>query len=202
MRPQRARDIEFKPQEAALVIIDMQRFFLDPDSPAFMQEAPKAVPAVVRLLDAFRRMDRPVIFTAHAYRHASSEGGLMAIWWRKQCLIGSVEAGIAAPLAPRESEKVFYKQRYSAFSDPAFESHLRDLGVKQLLVAGVMTNLCVESTVRDAFARDILCFVAADATAAQDDALHQASLTSMAHGFALVHSAKELLAYEVQKIDA
>ena len=116
----------------------------------------------------------------------------MATWWRTVCLADSPEARISPRLEPRTGE-VFGKCRYSAFSNGALARSLRARGVEQLVVAGIVTNLCVESTVRDAFDLGFATIVAADATAAHTEDFHRASLKTLAQGFSSVRLSEEIL---------
>ena len=72
------------------------------------------------------------------------------------------------------------------------EERLRKAGVEDLIVAGVMTNCCCETTARDAFGRDFRVFFASDATAAADEELHEASLKNLSYAFAYVMSVRGL----------
>ena len=110
------------------------------------------------------------------------------------CLEGTPESEIHPGLAPRPGEKVVLKHRYSAFYNTDLETVLRCLEVEQLVITGVMTNLCCESTARDAYFRDYKVFFTADGTGTVSDEMHVASLLNLAFGFALVTSSDRLLA--------
>jgi isochorismate hydrolase len=70
---------------------------------------------------------------------------------------------------------------------------LHSLGVEDLIIGGVTSNLCCETTARDAFVRDFNVFFLADGTAAADEALHQASLKNIAYGFGRVMGVTEAM---------
>lgn len=180
-----------RPAQAALIVVDMQEFFLSPRSPAYLPQARVILSNVRRLADSFRRMGRPVLFIRHAHEDPSRDGGLMSLWWRKVCMDGSPEARISPILEPREGE-VLRKCRYSAFSNPSLEEALRRKGVSELVVCGIVTNLCVESTVRAAFDLGFKASVIADATAAHAEELHLASLMSLAQGFSAIRLTEEV----------
>ncbi|MBI4803393.1 MAG: isochorismatase family protein [Elusimicrobia bacterium] len=188
----RARTLPFDWTRAALLVVDMQEFFLDPDSPAYMPQAKSALANAVRLARFFRERGRPVLFTAHAHEDPAADGGLMALWWKKVCRAGTPEAEVSALLSPRGGD-VFLKCRYSAFTNLKLAERLRALDVDSLVVAGLKTNLCVESTVRGAFDLGFMCIAAGDAMAARTRELHLASLGSMADGFAMVRATGEIL---------
>lgn len=118
----------------------------------------------------------------------------MAEWWKKVCRDGRPESRVAAALAPRPGETVVRKTRYSAFSNPRLARSLRAAGVTDLVLCGLATNLCVESTARAAFDLGLRTFVAADATVAHDEALHLGALRSLAQGFSRVALAEEFVA--------
>ncbi|MDE2489715.1 MAG: cysteine hydrolase, partial [Elusimicrobia bacterium] len=84
---------------------------------------------------------------------------------------------------------VLRKASYSAFSHPGLARALRDSGVEDIVVCGVATNLCVESTVRDAFERGWRTWVPADATAAWTVDLYTGSLRNLAYGFSTITTA-------------
>jgi nicotinamidase-related amidase len=81
---------------------------------------------------------------------------------------------------------VVRKTRYSGFVGTDLDQRLRDMGVDTLVVAGLTTECCVDSTVRDAFDLDYHVFVAADACAAYEADIHEASLKVMALNSAIL----------------
>lgn len=166
----------------------MQGFFLDPRSPAHLPAAVKALPGARRLITAFRRAERPAAFTVYA----TPAGGPMVRWWRKPCPRGSVYTKLYAGLDVLGGSRVFVKGGYSAFRGTGLSRWLKARGVSDLVVAGVMTDLCVESTVREAFEKGFRVFVAPDACASKDKALHNAALAVMARGFAYLASSGEI----------
>jgi len=178
-------------ERAALLVVDMQRFFLDPDGIAFSRGGPAVVPNCRRLLDAFRAARRPVLFTA--YCHRGDDLGILEGWWAAVCREGSAEAEITPDLLPLPTERVIVKRRYSAFYGTDLEVTLRDQGITDLVVCGVNTNVCVESTVRDAFSRDFRCFTLLDATGTVDEPLHLASLRNLAFGCSYVVATDDVI---------
>ncbi|MBI4055382.1 MAG: isochorismatase family protein [Elusimicrobia bacterium] len=180
------------PERAGLLVVDMQEFFLDPQSPAYRPSARAILGNTRRLVEVFREIARPVIFILHAQERFEKDAGLMELWWRKVCWADSRGARIPAFLGARDGE-IFRKCRYSAFTNPSLAGELRSQGVEEIVVAGVMTNLCVESTVRDAFDSGFQTFVVLDATAAHTEAMHLASLKNLAFGFSTVQSTEETL---------
>jgi nicotinamidase-related amidase len=166
----------------------MQGFFLDPKSPAHLPSAAKALPGTRKLLAAFHRAERPAAFTVYV----TPPSGPMARWWHKPCPKGSVYARLFAGMDAHGGSRVFVKEGYSAFQGTGLSRWLKARGILDLVVAGVMTDLCVESTVREAFEKGFRVFVAQDACASKDKALHNAALAVMARGFAYLAGSGEL----------
>lgn len=182
-----------RPARPALLVVDMQDFFLSPRSPAFLPPARAVAANAARLVRAFREAARPVAFTVHAYEDPEREAGPMARRWRRACLASSPEARVSSALAPAADEPVFRKTRYSAFSNAELEPWLRRAGAESLVVCGVMTHLCVEASARAAFDLGFDVRIPLDATAAVDEEQHVGSLRNAAHGFADIHSTEEIL---------
>ena len=178
----------------ALLVVDMQRFFIDPESHAFLPDSLCVLNNVRLLLEAFRRRGLPVIFTRHA--HGPGQLGAMGRWWRDPLMDGSEMSEIALDLIV--GEHVVVKERYDAFHGTHLHELLLELDVHEVVVAGVMTDLCVETTARSAFVRDLDVTVAADACCTQDPELHYASLLTLAHGFAVIKRTRDIIG-EVSK---
>ena len=184
--PYNQHEMRLKGEASALLVVDMQRFFLDASSPTFACGGVAVVPAVKRLIAAFRQVQRPVIFTRHVHHPDDLDSGIMGWWWKGKCLEGSRESEIHPELTPMPGEKVVFKHRYSAFYNTDLETVLRCLKVEDLVICGTMTNLCCESTARDAYTRDYRVFFAADGTETINEEMHFASLLNLAFGFAYV----------------
>ena len=109
------------------------------------------------------------------------------------CLEGSPESEVHPALAPLPGEKQVLKHRYSAFYNTDLETVLRCLKVEDLVITGMMTNLCCESTARDAYFRDHRVFFLADGTGSVSEELHLATLLNLAFGFAYVTTTETIL---------
>lgn len=175
---------------AALLVVDVQRGFCDPDgsmarSGGDHRPCAAAVPAVVRLLDGWRASGRPVVFTRYALAPDGTDAGLLGARSPQlrvpgALVDGTADAELVDGLTPRENELLLGKTRFSAFHATGLAGHLRRHAVDTVVVCGVTTNVCVESTVRDAFARDLHVVVPYDACASTHPALHDASLRTIA----------------------
>lgn len=179
--PLNPRAAALAPERAALLVIDMQDYFLRADSHAFLPAAAAIIPNVRALAAAFRRAGRPVCFTRHA--NSARDAGQMAVWWRELLTADHPLAAIATAL-PAPGDTVLVKSQYDAFQHTDLEKILRRQRAEQLVIAGVTTHLCCESTARSAFSRGFAVFMAIDGTATLNRELHIGSLRALAHGFA------------------
>ena len=164
----------------ALLVIDMQEFFLEHSSPSFTCGGLAILPGIKKLISVFRDEGRPVIYTRHVHHPERIDAGIMEWWWEGMCLEGSPESEIHHIIAPTSREKVVTKHRYSAFYNTDLETILRVQHIEDLVVTGVMTNLCCESTTRDAYFRDFRTFFLADGTGSVNEEMHLASLMNLA----------------------
>lgn len=192
--PYNRADLLLDVGRAALIVVDMQKFFLDPASPTFTCGGLAVLPRVKELITAFREAGRRVIYTKHIHSADRSDAGIMGWWWEGICIEGSPSSEIADEIAPLPGEKVVYKHRYSAFYNTDLEIVLRCLEVTELVICGIMTNMCCESTARDAYYRDYRVFLPADATGSINEELHIASLLNLALGFASITTTSRLVA--------
>ncbi|GAA0151108.1 hydrolase [Lithospermum erythrorhizon] len=92
----------------------------------------------------------------------------------------------------QDYDLVVEKNTYNAFWGTKLEDKLKEMGAKEVIVSGVMTNLCCETTARDAFVRGFRVFFSTDATTTSSKELHEATLKNMAYGFAYLVDCKSL----------
>ncbi len=180
----KANRFSFSPESSALLILDMQNFFLDETSHAFVPSSKTIIPNIKKILNAYRKSDYTVIFTRHALK--KDEGpGIMGEWWKDVLKEDDDGSEIADALKPLRHEKMIRKNRYSAFYNTGLKDFLRKKNVKNVVITGVMTDLCCETTARDAFMNDFFVYFVADATATINEELHVSSLRTLSHGFAV-----------------
>ncbi|HSQ35033.1 MAG TPA: isochorismatase family cysteine hydrolase [Candidatus Binatia bacterium] len=180
--PVNRRAAPFAPAVSALLVVDMQRYFLCSDSHAHIPAAAAIIPNINALIASFKKASRPVFFTRHG--NDQQHNGQMAAWWGELLTrdhpLGSLDAGLDSAGQP-----VIEKTQYDAFFNTDLEARLRQLGSQQLVITGVTTHLCCETTARSAFMRGFAVFIAIDATATWNRELHFASLRGLAHGCAV-----------------
>lgn len=179
------------PARSALLALDLQNYFLEPASHAFIPSAPAILPGIQALIQAYRRRGLPVVFTRHA--NTPQDAAMMARWWRDLLALESPLSQLS-PQLETVGSPVLVKSQYDAFYQTGLEDILRQADVRQVLVCGVMAHLCCETTARSAFMRGFEVFFLVDGTASYNRDFHQASLLNLAHGFATLLLTTEALA--------
>jgi nicotinamidase-related amidase len=179
------RVFEFEPAHTALLAIDFQRDFLDPDGgcnedAAGAKRLAGAVPAARRSVDAARAVGIAVIHTRESYAPDLSEvndmkrqiGYVGAEGPLGRCLVrGEPGCDFVPEMQPLAGERVVDKPGFSAFYASDLEDHLRTRSITHLVITGVTYQCCVHSTLRDAVDRGFRCLTLDDACAALDDDL-------------------------------
>jgi isochorismate hydrolase len=182
----------FKPESAALLVIDMQRYFTDFTSHAYIPSSKAILGNIKNLIDAFRMTNLAVIFTRHSLDE-DEDPGIMGRWWGDTIRRGDPLSQLDSNLIPLEREVVIQKTRYNAFSGTKLHENLKNLGIKSVVITGVMTHLCCETTAREAFTRDYEVYFVVDGTATQTEELHISSLRTISNGFAIPVLTDEIL---------
>jgi ureidoacrylate peracid hydrolase len=176
-------------EKTALIVVDVQNSFCTPQgllgTIGFdLSACIAAVEPCRRLVDAAHAADVPVIFTRYVfrkdYRDQGMLGKLVPDMERVGCLIeGTDDAQIVDALPVLPQDFIVDKNRPSSFYATTLETYLRSLQIQSLVVCGVTTNCCVETTVRDASQRDYETFIVEDAVGETDPERHRIALKSM-----------------------
>ena len=196
------------PRHAALIVVDMQNDFCSSEGaqaksgtdPGMIQAM---APRLLRLLDAARQVRLPIVHvrTEHSpWTDSASWLGRMHGRRRVLCAPGTWGADYYPGFEPRSDaarepgghEFVVTKHRYSGFVGTELDLVLRSHGMRSVIMTGEATNVCVESTARDAFMHDYWVAFVADCTASTNQAAHDATLYTMGRHFATVVSADEI----------
>lgn len=190
-------------EDAALLVVDMQNGFCDTAGSIArigfdMSMLKAAIAPCVRLVTAARAAGVPIFYTRYVYRADYRDGGVLVHALMPQLkenaalIAGSWDAQILPELAPLPGDVVIDKARPSAFYGTPLESLLRNFGTRRLVVCGVTTNCCVETSVRDASQRDFETFVVADATGELEADRHHGALKTMGLLFGRVVTVAEV----------
>ncbi|MBM3510419.1 MAG: cysteine hydrolase [Alphaproteobacteria bacterium] len=203
------------PAKTAFVVVDMQNTFVEPGAPAEVPVARDVVPAINALADELRRRGVTVIWVNHANNGKGTKtdwkGFFDHIVGDPVKIARMIEytkpdghgAKLWKDLTIHGDDLRVTKNRYSAFTSGAstLERLLRSLGIEALILAGTKTNVCVESTGRDAMALDYKVVLVSDCCAAFTDKEHLATLETFIMQFGDVMTKDEVLEVVGRKVN-
>lgn len=182
----------FEPSRAALLIHDMQEYFLN-----FWGEDSEMMETVVANIAALRdfckKNDIPVYYTAQPKEQSDEDRALLNDMWGPGLTRSPEQQRVIAALAPDTQDTVLVKWRYSAFHRSPLEQMLKETGRNQLIITGVYAHIGCMTTATDAFMRDIKPFFVADALADFSRDEHLMSLKYVAGRSGRVVMTDELL---------
>lgn len=195
---------ELDASKTALVVIDMQNTFCEPNSPAEVPQSRDIVNPINKFAKSLRDKGGQVIWVLHA----NSQVGNKSDWelFFNYVVADEVKSRTIASLSP-DKQKVWkdltvdqrditvIKNRYSALisGSSSLERVLRNLGIDTILIAGTKTNICCESTARDGMMLDFKIVMVEDCCAALSDDEHQATLESIIQQFGDVRTSESIL---------
>ena len=186
---------KIQPHNTALLVIDMERDFIDEGA---VQETPGGralIPTINRLAAWARAHHLPVIFTYEMHRADRSDYGIELEYDPVHCLEGSAGCELAAGLEVQDSDyRILGKRRYDAFLGTDLDLLLRSKKVENLICCGVTTHVCVMSTVFTARNLDYRVLLARDAVAAVSAEHQAAALLCMSDVFAYITTSAEVTA--------
>jgi ureidoacrylate peracid hydrolase len=195
------------PKRTALVVIDMQNAFVAPGSPAEVPLAREIVPNVNRLAEAVRRSGGRVVWV-QTHLHPGDPGGGWPVFFgeifspeQSRGYITALTRGteghrLWAELQKAPGDLSAEKTRFSAFLPGACDlpERLLALGMDTVLIAGTLTNVCCESSARDAMMRGFRVIMVSDANATRSDSQHLATLINIHQVFGDVRATDDLMA--------
>jgi isochorismate hydrolase len=184
------RNFDFVPESSALLVLDMQDYFLSESSHAFIPSASAIIPQVNSLVREFIASNLPVIFTKNI--NTIENSGMMSKWWKDLITDDNPFANISKDIIISKGT-VITKTQYDAFYKTELEKILKSKGVKQLVITGVMMHLCCETTARTAFVKGYEVFFPVNGTAAYNEKFHLASIANLSHGFAVPALMEDLI---------
>jgi ureidoacrylate peracid hydrolase len=190
-------------KDTALLVIDMQNAFLD-DRGSMVRRGfdtnrlRAAVKPCGRLISAARASQVPIIQTRYVYRADYRDAGVRVreilpnTITTESLAAGSWDVEIVDALAPSGDDIVIEKNRPSAFIGTSLDLMLRGQGITSVVICGITTNICVESTARDASQFDYRTFVVSDATAEMEQSRHDHAINTLGFLFARIVTVDEV----------
>ena len=198
-------EFELNKNNTGLLVIDMQNGFCHDDG-SFggamgldISPLKESIEGCVSLLSAAREKNYPIAFTRYIYKEDYSDGGVLV----KDLMPGLAEVNslkegtwdveIIDELTPREEEVVIDKNRPSAFYNTSLSDWLEENNLQQIIICGVTTSICVETTTRDLSQEDYRVIIASDAVNELEADRHEVALKTLAFGFAWVEESKQII---------
>ena len=187
--------------KTALVVIDLQNAFMLPGMPVEVPTAREIVPNVNKLAAATRAAGGKVVWVKMCLEGQSEAWRVFFDGDPRRATLSELTPGargfeLYADLAVRPEDTIIVKRRYSAFIQGSsdIDRQLRDAGIDTVIVVGTVTNVCCESSARDAMMLNYRLVFVSDANAALSDADHNATLTSILRVFGDVATTNEVVA--------
>jgi ureidoacrylate peracid hydrolase len=196
------------PARTTLIVIDMQSAFCAPGAPAEVPAARGIVAPINAFTAELRALGVPVIWVLHANERIGGKSGDKSDWElffstivadeiRDKTLesLSAATQTVWEALVTAPADRTVLKNRYSAFiqGSSVLERVLRGMGIDTVLVAGTKTNVCCESTARDAMMLDFKVVLVEDCCAALSDDEHRSALENIIQQFGDVMTADEVL---------
>lgn len=196
---------EIEPTKSVLVVIDMQNAFMQEGAPAEVPVAREIVPNINKLAAAFRRTGGTVAWVQMTHNEESRTN--WSVFYnrvnnpdRASRMIAALSEGseghaLWPELDVREEDLIVSKDRYSAFMPGASDlaEILEVKGIDTVVITGTLTNVCSESSARDAMMRNFKTITVSDANAAPSDEEHIAALAALFQVFSDVYATDELI---------
>lgn len=192
-------------EKVALLLVDLQNDFCHPKGTASargkdVQSFQPALKQMQNLLEMARQIDVPIIHAISEHSEWTSSptqkerfGRLKQSKSHSYCYPGSWGAEIYHLFQPLPNEKIVTKHRYSAFFHTNIELILRSKKIEQVIIIGLYTNVCVDSTARDAYMRDFSVIIPFDCVSSDDERKHEYALALLQDTFAEVVSSDEII---------
>ncbi|MBW2634819.1 MAG: cysteine hydrolase [Deltaproteobacteria bacterium] len=215
---------KLNPERTALLVIDMQKYFTEPDHPfdkmmkQFDPDGCKfylnrveqlVIPNIQRLQKRYRSLGACIVYTE--FGSMQNDGSDMAIWARKINDLGHDMVGssvfppfndpscrVDTRVGANEGELIFQKSTSGPANSTKMDHTLRVLGIQSVIVTGVVTEICVAQTTRELGDRDFNALVVEDACASMDETRHKSALETIGLTFGTVVSTDQAIAL-VQK---
>ena len=184
--------LQLRPEKCGLLVVDMLRYFASPEGRCFLPATAAMVPRLAALVETWHHGGGGVFFTRHCHE-GPHDLGMLGRFFSDHIRSGEPDSEIIPDLPRQPEDPVVRKTTYDAFLGTGLEELLRKRGLEQVLVTGVLTHLCCETTARAAFCRGFEVYLAADATASSEERLHFGSLLGLADGVAVILCTREIL---------
>ena len=190
-------------KKTALVVIDMENAFIDPESPLCIRNALATVPACGRVIRKSRERKIPVFFVNRIYRRNGSDVEFTRYqsWYDGDRYLapgstGPLSIDVPAEFKPQAGDYTIVKPRFSAFFQTELDLILRRLGVTTVIMTGTTTPNCIRTTCYDGISMDYNIIIIEDCCSSNTEEIQRVNMEDMARVGAVITSAEEFLQNE------
>ncbi len=193
------KEIQINPKETALLVIDLQKGFVDEGAFCEVPAARKMLPRLKELIEACRRRSIPIIYTrmSHQFMRSTIYPELWPDHFKKDgtpiLAPGSKEFELIDGLKVEKGDILLDKDRYSAFFGTPLDLILKEKGVKTIIITGLASNVCCESTAREGFFLSYRVIFVDDLNVTLNDEMHHWAVENIRLVFGYVLSSNQLL---------
>jgi nicotinamidase-related amidase len=187
---------EIKPEECALIVVDLQEDFVNPGNPMCVPEAYRQIPRVKALIEGCREVGVPVFYTEHSI---SQDNACDFYEYWDPIRNGAIKEYEQATkvyhgLDPQPGERIINtKHAYDSFAGTNLDYVLRNHRTRTVIICGTLTNFCCESTARTAYFLGYHVVFGSDVNATDSALAHEATIRTMRRGFARVLPGAEIV---------
>jgi len=193
---------KIKKEECILTVVDLQNDFVELNSVGWIPMATRQIPKIKKLIEKCRELKVPVIYTTHTIAPDCAHLFYKFWDWIKPkelgggggIVEGSRGADVFSEIYPKLGERVIRtKHTFNSFEGTDLDYVLRDLRVKTVIICGTVTNVCCESTARDAFFKHYQVVFGSDVSSSNNPDAHVTTLQTLRRGFARVMASDEII---------
>ena len=175
------------PKHLAIIGIDLQRCFLELGRKAYLPSSPELINRLRNFYAYAKERGIRIILTRHWH-----EGNIMERWWGSTMPRAAPATQILEELEAY-GDAIIEKNTYDAFYRTNLEALLKEMNIETVIITGVMTHLCCETTARSAFVKGFNVIFPIDGSLTQNAELHEGTIRAISHGFAPTPTLKDVI---------
>jgi len=187
------KKFKFSFEKTALLVVDMQEYFLNAESHAFIPSSRTIIKPILEVIKAFQKKQNVIFFTQHGFEpEKDNHRNMMKRWWKRSLSIEDPMFAIS-PELNADSNSIYTKTGYDVFGETNIGSVLDRMGYSKLVITGVATHFCCESIARQAFDYGYEVYLPIDCMASYTEEFHLNTLKAASHGFGIPITSEEIL---------
>ncbi len=186
------KPVEIDPAGTAVVVVDLMNDFMKEGGSMVLAGGLAVIPPILKVIGAVRGKGGKIVYIKDNHRPDKTDSEFVIR--EPHCIDGTWGAELVDEVSPRPEDYVVKKRRFSAFFQTDLDLILRENGIKTLIVVGVVTNICVRSTVHDGFFNGYQCVVPEECVMATGEREQASTLWDIDTHFGWVMKTGDLLA--------